>query len=839
MKSANAHLFQEVNNLTSVNKRLYRAFGVLLLALMLTAIVISGLYLKQVMERGERQLSTVLTSVIANSVSRVSFSGKYHSQLLLDDIAAKYPDILYISMIDLDGFVIASTDRQRIDTQLKSPQLDNLHLAIEREAQGVSRKYVLDAIEVLEILLAYRGGFDHAIQGVIQVGLSQHSKNSAFKKGIFYIGVLIFVLLVIGIVVVRRLSTYFGGPVQTMALDMAATLQALPDMLYELDENGRLVQILTYQQQLHVDFKQDWLGSTINEIFPESVSQTLRAALQQARADGQSHGKQYAWHTNGEEKKYELSVVRKDRVSGEAQHFIVLSRDITDAEKNRYELRKESSFRNTIIQTLPELIWLKDPDGVYLACNSMFERFFGAKQAEIVGKTDYDFVDKELADFFRQNDMEAMKAGGPRNNEEWITFADDGHRALLLTTKTPMYSDTDLVGVLGIAHDITEQRQAQEIIQQHNELLEQQVAQRTEELEEARLKAEQANIEKSRFLANMSHELRTPMHAIHSFTALALKRELDDKTRHFLANIDTSTQRLTDLLNDLLDLSKLESNKMVVSAKPHDLSDVAVKAISLLESLLQSKRLRIDKTALAAVTGSFDKKLIMQVITNLFSNAIKFSPKGSVIKVETQMVEYDQQNYLKFSIYDQGPGVPEKELETIFDAFVQSSKTMTNAGGTGLGLPISKEIVELHHGRIWGENATGNSHNSAAFHFTLPQTYQEALRYDPESFIKSHENWKLMIEAILSGVEPASRLPVEVIQNHRLCEFGKWLNSEQPKDVLSQSVYQELFQLHEQFHLSAGLLLDNYKTWDSKKLAAEISNFHDLSNRIVNVLKQQ
>ena len=117
----------------------------------------------------------------------------------------------------------------------------------------------------------------------------------------------------------------------------------------------------------------------------------------------------------------------------------------------------------TLVSTIPDLIWLKDPEGVYLACNPMFERFFGAKEAAIVGKTDYDFVERELADFFREHDRKAMRADAPSVNLEWVTFADDGHRALLETIKSPM-RDTEgrLIGVLGIARDITANHENQE-----------------------------------------------------------------------------------------------------------------------------------------------------------------------------------------------------------------------------------------------------------------------------------------------------------------------------------------------------------------------------------------
>ena len=120
------------------------------------------------------------------------------------------------------------------------------------------------------------------------------------------------------------------------------------------------------------------------------------------------------------------------------------------------QLANERSRLRTLIQTIPDLVWLKDPEGVYLTCNPTFERFFGAQEADIIGKTDYDFVAAELADFFRQKDREAMAAGKPSVNEEWITFADDGHRVLLETIKTPMRdAGGNLVGVLGIGHDIT------------------------------------------------------------------------------------------------------------------------------------------------------------------------------------------------------------------------------------------------------------------------------------------------------------------------------------------------------------------------------------------------
>jgi len=149
-----------------------------------------------------------------------------------------------------------------------------------------------------------------------------------------------------------------------------------------------------------------------------------------------------------------------------------LDRDVTEKRRAELALLETSNRLRALVRTIPDLVWLKDSQGVYLACNPRFEDFFGAREDEILGRTDYDFVSRELADFFRAKDQAAIAAGKPSMNEEEIPFASDGHREVLQTIKTPIYGSAgELIGVLGIGHDITARKRAEEALQRQAEEL--------------------------------------------------------------------------------------------------------------------------------------------------------------------------------------------------------------------------------------------------------------------------------------------------------------------------------------------------------------------------------
>jgi two-component system sensor histidine kinase/response regulator len=634
----------------------------------------------------------------------------------------------------------------------------------------------------------------------------------------------------------------------------------------------------------------------------------------------------------------------------------IFSEDITRRKQVEMSRLEERRFLKTLIDTVPDLIWLKTPDGVYLSCNRRFESFVGASEDDIIGKTDYDFVDKAQADAFRSADQAAIHARASRQWEETITFATDGHQEVLETIKTPMYdSQHRLIGVLGVGRNITERKQAEldrlqhearyrdmfdanpqpmwiydpetlrflavndatvnqygysreeflamtlrdlrepadipalelaahhilqgvsqlgiwhhrrrdggqmlmeitahpmtfdgrtavvvratdvsrrvaneealrklsqvaeqspesviitdidgvieyvndaftvksgyrreeiigqrprmlhsgrtpqatydalrvaldageswrgeffnrrkdgseyvdfaivtpirqddghishyvsvqeditekmllnEELERHRHHLEELVALRTAELGVAKAEAEAANVAKSAFLANMSHEIRTPMNAIIGFALMLKRGHPSPEQIDYIEKISTAGNHLLSIINDILDLSKIEAGKLTIEQTDFSLGSVLGHVRSLVTPAAQAKGLHIEVDYdLVPHLLRGDQTRLRQALLNYAGNAVKFTAQGT-IWLRVRLIETQgEQLLVRFEVQDEGIGIAAERLPSLFAAFEQADTSTTRRyGGTGLGLAITRRLAHLMGGEVGVETVEG------------------------------------------------------------------------------------------------------------------------------------
>ncbi len=405
----------------------------------------------------------------------------------------------------------------------------------------------------------------------------------------------------------------------------------------------------------------------------------------------------------------------------ERRLVITVGIDISARREAEMVAERGRQFVDAVINAVPIPIMVKNREHRWVMVNDAAARGLGRPRGELLGLGDGDLHSDEYRRRAWAEDDEALRSGLPLVREVEVPFP-DGTTHWLLKTKVGTHLDDGSAYIVTANVDVTESRAAREVLRRHRDELERIVGERTAELVEARDLAEAANRAKSEFLANMSHELRTPMHAILSFSQLGMEKAATEhvpvaKIVKYLENIHHSGTRLLRVLNDVLDLSKLEAGQMRYEFRSWALAEIVETVVAEVSVLARQSDVTIEVVHTAAVAAWCDQGRMGQVVRNLLANAVKFSPTGGTVRVAIGATGSGADAMALLSIEDDGIGIPPAELETVFDKFVQSSKTKSGAGGTGLGLAICREIMLQHRGRIWAENKAGGG---ACFSVTLP-----------------------------------------------------------------------------------------------------------------------
>lgn len=384
---------------------------------------------------------------------------------------------------------------------------------------------------------------------------------------------------------------------------------------------------------------------------------------------------------------------------------------IEEISLKNHELNDQQFKLKSIFENMNDAIVLLDKNKNIEELNKKTEEIFSLNKQELIGKHYKSIINNknihvipsinDNADKNKSSIVEMMIQSESSDVRYVSAYFKDFHDVNGKVQKTVV-----------TLHDVTDSKHKESILMDQATQLETEVSNRTQELMMAKEAAEKANQSKSEFLANMSHELRTPMHAITSYSSLISKKVNNgevkaEKISKYAQHIEVSANRLLSLINMLLDMSKLEAGKMEFNPRLVDIKAICENSVQELKALADDKNISFNFVGCEGdILIQVDPTLMSLVFINLLSNAIKFSADCSVITITFYRKESAG---LEFSIEDQGVGIPKEELDYIFEKFSQSSKTKTGKGGTGLGLNICKEMIDLHGGKIWAENTTGSN----------------------------------------------------------------------------------------------------------------------------------
>lgn len=384
---------------------------------------------------------------------------------------------------------------------------------------------------------------------------------------------------------------------------------------------------------------------------------------------------------------------KPEKIVGTIQDISQLKASERKYKELKLEFQQKQFLKEFLIDSTTDLIFCKDINSVYLDCNRAFEMFTGKKVEEIIGYTDYDIVEKESAELFRLMDLMVMQQKKYIQNEEWVTYP-CGKRVLLDTLKTPYYdSEGNILGVVGVSRDITERSKREEL-------------QKAMEVERGQLnELKEIDRIKTEFFANISHELRTPINVI--FSALQMEQLMLEKYEAENKYIDKfkytnmmkqNCYRLLRLINNLIDITKIDTKYI-------EINKINDNIISLIENVTLSVAEYIENKGISVVFDTeveekiiaFDPEKIERIILNLLSNAVKFTPNGGNIMIRIE----DNVDIICISVKDNGRGIPNNKLHSIFERFIQVDKSLNRCNeGSGLGLSIVKSLIELHDGTI-------------------------------------------------------------------------------------------------------------------------------------------
>ncbi len=369
-----------------------------------------------------------------------------------------------------------------------------------------------------------------------------------------------------------------------------------------------------------------------------------------------------------------------------------------DLLKTSEQHQRDYALLRSVMNAMPELIIFSDPQGKLIGCNSALEKFVDKKERQLLGKSACQLLPEQMCQALATTSAKAYQ-DDMCNAYQQVVKTDE--HTFELFSRRFFNEDKIPLGTINIFRDVTEAYAVQAA------------------LEQAKNQAEQANQAKGQFLANMSHEIRTPINAIQGMMYLLAKTRLNKAQVQYLKNAETASQSLLYLIDELLDLAKIEAGKMPILLADTLVDEIIDKALKLNIGAAHKKELPIYVDIAVDVPNIIhsDEIRLVQVLTNLINNAVKFTSAGKV-SVIVELTQINSNSHIQFTVKDTGIGIAKEKQQHLFNAFTQADESMTRKyGGSGLGLSICQQIVKLLGGQL---HLTSELGQGSEFCFSVP-----------------------------------------------------------------------------------------------------------------------
>ena len=482
-------------------------------------------------------------------------------------------------------------------------------------------------------------------------------------------------------------------------------VEAIPQSIFRKDAESRFTFVNQFFCQTVQRTAEEIIGKTDTELFPPELAAKYQRDDGRVMRSGITYQAVEA-HAKPDGSTFYVRFI-KSPLRNNAGDIIGIQGvfwDVTDRKKIEEALASERDHLRALMDNVPDRIYFKDTDSRFILCNKALSERLGLKNPdEAIGKTDYDFHPPDRAREFHKDEQRIIITGQPMVNKIEEQTSLDGARIWASVTKVPTRSrDGYLTGIIGISRDITALKCAEEEL----------ALARDQALESAKLKAQ--------FLATMSHEIRTPMNGIIGMLDLLVSTQLKPEQQDFAETASHSAHALLEILNNILDLSKIESGRLTLEQIDFDIREVVEDTVELLAPAAHAKEIELASLVPTNFPATLrgDPARLRQVLLNLVGNAVKFTEVGGVqVRVSAQPAS-EGGIELRCEVRDTGIGITPQAQATIFQAFTQADGSTTRRfGGTGLGLSICEQLVEVMGGSI---GLKSEADRGSTFWFTVP-----------------------------------------------------------------------------------------------------------------------